>query len=73
MKIPPFAEEDKPKGLAQRLSAIGVSIPDEALKRRPTFGLNLLLEPDHLDAFIGAFDWVLSEIKKGENLGTPLS
>ena len=45
MKTPPFAEEGKRKELAQRLSAIGVSIPEEALKKRPTFGLSLLKEP----------------------------
>jgi len=67
MKTPPFAEEGKRKELAQRLSAIGLSIPEEALKKRPTFGLSLLLEPGHLDEFVGAFDWMLSEIKKVEN------
>jgi hypothetical protein len=70
MKIPPFAEEGKRKELVHRLSAIGVSIPDEALKRRPTFGLSLLLTPGHVEKFVEAFDWVLSEIKKGENFGT---
>ena len=69
MTIPPFAEEPKRKELAQRLSMIGVSIPDEALTRRPTFSLSLLLAPGHFDKFVGAFDWVLSEIKKVENLG----
>ena len=67
MKRPPFAEEWKRRELAQRLSAIGVSIPDEALKRRPTFGLSLLLEPGHLDKFLETFDWMLSEIKKVEH------
>jgi hypothetical protein len=69
MKVLPFVEEGKRKELAQRLSAIGISIPDEALKRRPTFGLSLLLEPARLDEFVGAFDWVLSEIKTVENVG----
>jgi hypothetical protein len=41
MKLPPFAEEGKRKELAQRLSAMGLSIPEEALKKRPTFGLSL--------------------------------
>jgi hypothetical protein len=66
MRRPPFDEEAKRKELTQRLSAIGVSIPDEALKRRPTFGLGLLLEPSRLDAFLGAFNWALSEIKRVE-------
>jgi len=69
MKTPPFAEEGKREELAQRLSAIGLSIPEEALKKRPTFGLSLLLEPGRLDRFLEAFDWMLSEIKKNENNG----
>jgi hypothetical protein len=64
----PFAEAGKRKELAQRLSAIGLPIPEEALKKRPTFGLSLLKEPDALARFLEAFDWVLSEIKKVENV-----
>ena len=67
MKIPPFAEEAKRRELAHRLSAIGVSIPEEALRKRPTLGLRSLLEPDHFDEFLRAFDWMLSEIKKVEH------
>lgn len=66
MKKPPFAEEGKRKELAQRLSAIGLSISEETLKKRPTFGLSLLLEPGRLDKFLEAFDWMLTEIKKVE-------
>jgi hypothetical protein len=66
MKKPPFAEEGKRRELAQRLSAIGLSIPEETLKKRPTFGLSLLLEPGRLDKFLEAFDWMLTEIKKVE-------
>ena len=66
MKKPPFAEEGKRKELAQRLSAMGLSIPEETLKKRPTFGLSLLLEPGRLDKFLEAFDWMLTEIKKVE-------
>jgi hypothetical protein len=69
MKRPPFAEESKRKELAERLLAIGVSIPEEALKKRPKFGLKLLLEPGNLVAFLEVLDWVLSEIKMVENLG----
>jgi len=67
MRRPPFAEEGKRRELVSRLSAIGVSISDEGLKKRPTFGLSLLLEPAHLDKFLGAIDWMLSEIKKVEH------
>jgi hypothetical protein len=73
MKRPPFAEEAKRKELAQRLSTIGVSIPEEALTRRPTFDLHLLLTPRSFDEFLGVFDWVLSEIKSVEDVGVTAS
>jgi hypothetical protein len=63
MKRPPFAEEPKRRELALRLSEIGVSIPEMALTKRPTFGLSLLLEPGRLDGFLAVFGWVLVEIK----------
>ncbi len=67
MKTPPFAEERKREELGSSLSAIGLSIPAEALNKRPSFGLGLLKEPADLTKFLEAFDWVLSEIKKSEN------
>src|SRR4029077_7038656 len=67
MKRPPFSDVEKRKELAQRLSAIGLSIPDEALNRRPTFGLSLLSQPPALAMFLETFDWVLSEIRMVEN------
>ena len=70
MKIPPFAEQAKRNEIAQRLSAIGVSITEEALKKRPAFGLSVLTEPNALAKFLETFDWVLSEIKKVENTVT---
>jgi hypothetical protein len=66
MRRPPFADLGKRQELAQRLSAIGLSIPEEALTRRPTFALTLLREPTALTKFLDAFDWVLAEIKKAE-------
>ena len=68
MKIPPFAEKAIRKELAQWLPTIGVSITDEALTRRPAFGLSVLLTPGHLDKLVGVFDWVLSEIKSAEQI-----
>ncbi len=50
-----------------RLSAIeGMSLPEAALMKRPSFGFGLLLRADELRTFLDAFDWVLSEIKKAE-------
>jgi hypothetical protein len=73
MKSPPFSDEEKRKELAQRLSAIKLPIPEDALRRRPSFNLSLLKERAALQAFLGTFDWVLSEIKQLETAVPNLS
>ena len=72
MRQPPFSATEERKALADRLSAIrGVSIPEEALSKRPSFGLGLLTGAGRLEKFLEAFDWVLSEIKKVEVRSRP--
>jgi hypothetical protein len=67
MIYPPFSGEDRRKELARRLSAIpGLSIPETALKRRPSFKLALLTAEGSLTTFLEVFDWVFSEIKRVE-------
>jgi hypothetical protein len=68
MRRPPFDEPAKRRELADRLSAIeGVSIPETALNKRPSFKLGLITELVNLEKFLAAFDWMLSEIKAVEN------
>jgi hypothetical protein len=70
MRRPPFDGERERTELALRLSAIeGVLLPEATLRKRPTFGLSLLMLPGALDKFLDAFDWMLSEIKKAEKDG----
>ncbi len=65
MRKPPFSDHEKRQELAHRLSEIsGVSIPEDALSRRPSLGMALLTVPEALANFLKTFDWVLSEIKK---------
>jgi hypothetical protein len=67
MIYPPFSGEENRKELARRLSAIpGVSIPETALTRRPSFKLGILTGESSLNTFLEVFDWVLTEIKKAE-------
>ena len=73
MRRPPFAEEEKRKELARRLSAIGVAIREDALNRRPSFSLSLLNEPAQMAKFLEALDWVLAEIKQVESAGVVTS
>jgi hypothetical protein len=69
MSRPPFDGEAARKGLAARLSAIdGISLPEAALTKRPSFDLSLLMQPGALDRFLDTFNWVLSEIKKVEGV-----
>jgi hypothetical protein len=68
MKYLPFADEAKRKELAQRLAAIeGVSIPEFALSKRPSFKLGILIGSGNLEKFLAAFAWMLSEVKEIEN------
>lgn len=56
----PFDKEEKRRELAQRLCEIeGVYIPDDALSKRPSFGLEVLAANDALEKFLNTFDWVL--------------
>jgi hypothetical protein len=71
MRRPPFSEAEKRKELAHRLTEIqGISIPEIALNRRPSFKLSVLTFSGSLERFLAAFDWVLSEIKKVEKVET---
>jgi hypothetical protein len=68
MKNPPFTDEAKRKELAQRLAPIeGVSIPEFAQSKRPSFKLGKLIGSGNLEKFLAAFDWMLSEIKEVAN------
>jgi hypothetical protein len=71
MRRAPFSEPEKRNELAHRLSEIqGISIPEIALNRRPSFKLSVLTLSDSLEKFLAAFDWVLFEIKKVEKVET---
>jgi hypothetical protein len=68
MRRPPFCEPEKRKELADRLLAMeGVSIPETALNKRPSFKLGILTKPANLERFLAGLDWMLSEIKAVEN------
>lgn len=57
---PPFDEEAKRLELLHRLNAIpGVSIPPDAIARRPSFPLKLLAGPREREQFFAAFEWFL--------------
>jgi hypothetical protein len=67
MRLPPFSEPANRKELAVRLAQIGgVSIPEPALNRRPSFKLSLLTGAGNLEKFLAAFDWMIAEIKDAE-------
>ncbi|QDU36857.1 hypothetical protein Mal4_11570 [Maioricimonas rarisocia] len=58
----PFRDIARRRELADRLQQIpGIDIPDDRLTKRPTFDLAVLQEPDALQTFFNAFDWMLAE------------
>jgi hypothetical protein len=61
---PPFDAEEKRLALLDRLNAIpGVSIPQEAISRRPSFSLSLLQNEAARQGFLDTFEWAISEIQ----------
>ncbi|MCP4536171.1 MAG: hypothetical protein GY832_03405 [Chloroflexi bacterium] len=61
---PPFDSEEKRRELLARLNAIpGVSLPDDAIARRPGIPLSTLADESALQQFLHVFDWVVQEIK----------
>lgn len=61
---PPMDAEARRQELARRLNDIpGVSIPADALRRRPSIPLIALADPNAMQQFLSAFEWVASEIQ----------
>ena len=65
MKPPPFCEIEK-RRRAQRLIAIGITIGEDSLSKRPSFDLGLLQDPATLAKFLETLDWMLAEISQAE-------
>jgi hypothetical protein len=62
---PPFASLELRRELASRLNAIeGVSIPDDALTRRPSIALGVLSTPSALQQFTQVFEWFLDQVER---------
>jgi len=62
----PFASEDRRRELMRRLNAIeGVSLPEDAIARRPSIDLDTLAQDDRLNQLLKVFEWVIDEIRAG--------
>ena len=65
---PPFDDEAKRLELLQRLNEIpGVTIPADAISRRPSVPLSALKDEAMLKKFLDTFDWEIQEIKSSIN------
>lgn len=61
---PPFDAEEKRLALLDRLNTIpGVSIPQEAIGRRPSFSLSRLQNEAARQGFLDTFEWAIKEIQ----------
>jgi hypothetical protein len=62
---PPFSSEEKRKELLDRLNSIpGVSLPQDAITRRPTIPLSTFGDEAALRQLLETYDWVIEEIKE---------
>jgi hypothetical protein len=63
-KRPPFDAESKRNELLKRLNQIpGVSLPDDAITRRPNIPLSILKDENSLKQLLEILDWIVQEIK----------
>ena len=61
---PPFNAIEKRLELLQRLNQLpSVAIPEDAIGRRPTIPLSVLVEQKNTQDFLAVFEWVIEEIK----------
>jgi len=59
---PPFADEAKRLELLSRLNALpGVTLPPDAITRRPSIPLSLLQDDAVLQQFLAICDWIIQE------------
>jgi hypothetical protein len=62
---PQFESTEKRLEILHRLNKIeGVSIPDDAIDRKPSIKLSLLAKPESLEKFLSVFSWMIDEIKR---------
>lgn len=60
---PPFDDEAKRLALAHKLNEVpGITIPNDAITRRPSIPLSVLQPPTATEQFLAAFDWVLEAV-----------
>ncbi|HEV2947671.1 MAG TPA: hypothetical protein VGX70_09865 [Gemmataceae bacterium] len=60
----PFKDEIKRQHLRERFNKIqGVEIPSDAIGRRPSIPLAVLIDDKALKTFLGVLDWYISEVK----------
>jgi len=65
---PGFSSESKRLDLVDKLNAIqGVSIPTDAISRRPSIPLATFNDENKLSQLLAIFDWVIGEITKSYN------
>ena len=60
---PPFDDEEKRLELLRRLNEVpGISLPADAITRRPSIPLGKLSDEDALSQFLAVFDWYVEEV-----------
>jgi hypothetical protein len=62
---PAFTSDEARQSLRARLNAIpGMSIPADAIRRRPNIPLRLFVDGESRATLLGVFDWVLTRIRE---------
>jgi hypothetical protein len=69
---PAFSDPAPRMELRDRLQKIqGVVIAPDRLTKRPSFSMDLLIEPGNLDRYFSAYDWALQHIQEADKASEP--
>ena len=62
---PPFDQAELRREFVRRLNEAGLSIPEDAIDRLPSFRIAALAKPEALDAFKRAIEWFRETVRSG--------
>ena len=72
MRVAPFRDEAARRMLIERLNEIsGVAMPNDAVARRPSFDMTVLVDERSRIQFLDAMQWALEQVRSHYSLASP--
>lgn len=67
-----FAADESRREFIRRLNTVpGIALPDDAIGRRPSFPIDVLVDRASLEGFLGVIEWALNEAQRPRRAPPP--